>query len=425
MQRSIIAVSFVILFMVFSIISIRVAFAQEWTFEQLAREAGSTHPAILSRQQSQDAAQADVESSKWQRWPTPAVATGIDDGGDGSIVLSLQQPLWTGGRITAGIEGADARYGASREEVQKAWRDVLSRVIDAHVEAVRRKSHQSIHYRNVQQHERLLAMITRRVEQEASPQVDRDLAQARLYQAVNDLSFVTQQLTIALTRLSELTGKEVSGVVPLEDLASGMPTNKPSAIDDAVSKSPTLAALAFQKDAAEADVKSRKAAYWPVVALRLEAREGHFWEQQGERLSDQRALIVLESQLGAGLSVASNVKSAVAKKQAIELERQDALRELRTTISEAWDELTAARIRQRNTAITKQSTQTVFESYARQYTIGHKSWLDVMNSAREAAQAEILAEDANAEVVRTTQRLRLLTDNLMSSHEDTKTPRSN
>jgi outer membrane protein, adhesin transport system len=412
MIRSVICIFCVIGLMVCGISPAGEVFAQEWTFEQLAREAGSTHPSILSKQQSRDSALAEVESAKWQRWPTPGISTNVDDEGDGSLTLSLQQPLWTGGRITAGIEAAESLHGASREDVQKAWREVLSRVIDAYVEAVRRKSHQSIHYRNVQQHERLLGMITRRVEQEASPQVDRDLAQARLYQAANDLSFVTQQLTIALTRLSELTGKEVARVAPLEDIVSGMPESKSAAIDDAVSKSPTLANLAFRMDAAEADIKSRKSAYWPAVALRLESREGYFWEQGGDRLSDQRALIVLESQLGAGLAVASNVKAAISRREAVVMEREDALRDLRTTVSEAWDELVAARIRLKNAILTRKSSATVFESYARQYTIGHKSWLDVMNSVRESTQAEILAEDANAEVVRTTQRLRLLTDNL-------------
>lgn len=386
--------------------------AQEWTFEQLAREAGSTHPFILSRQQSQNAAQADVETSKWQRFPVPGVEAGLDDEGEDNLLLSLQQPLWTGGKITAGIEAAESRYGASREAVQEAWRDVLFRVIDAYVEAVRRKSHQSIHYRNVQQHERLLGMITRRVEQEASPQVDRDLAQARLYQAVNDLSFVTQSLTNALTRLSELTGKEIVRVAPLDDLTSGMPASKSAAIEEAISKSPTLATLAFQKDAAEADIKSQKAAYWPAIGVRLESREGQLVEGGGERISDQRALVVLQSQLGAGFSVVSNVKAAIAKRQAVAMQREDAVKDLKISVSEAWDELVAARIRLKNSILTRQSSNTVFESYARQYTIGHKSWLDVMNAIREATQAEILAEDANAEVVRTTQRLRLLTDNL-------------
>lgn len=386
--------------------------AQEWTFDQLAREAGSTHPFILSRQQSQNAAQADVETSKWQRFPVPGVEAGLDDEGEDNLLLSLQQPLWTGGKITAGIKAAESRYGASREAVQEAWRDVLFRVIDAYVEAVRRKSHQSIHYRNVQQHERLLGMITRRVEQEASPQVDRDLAQARLYQAVNDLSFVTQSLTNAQTRLSELTGKEITKVAPLDDLVSGMPASKSAALEEAISKSPTLATLAFQKDAAEADIKSQKAAYWPAIGVRLESREGQLVEGGGERISDQRALVVLQSQLGAGFSVVSNVKAAIAKRQAVAMQREDAVKDLKISVSEAWDELVAARIRLKNSILTRQSSNTVFESYARQYTIGHKSWLDVMNAIREATQAEILAEDANAEVVRTTQRLRLLTDNL-------------
>lgn len=375
-----------------------------WSFADLAREAATTHPAVIAKRLEQDAALAEVEGARWQRWPLPGVEASQDDSGDRSTVFSLQQPLWSGGKITAGITGAEARHGAAGEAVGVARQEILRRVIDAFSEVRRRQAQQEIAYRNVQQHERLLAMISRRVEQEVSPRVDLDLAKSRLYQAANDLSFITQALHQGLTRLSELTGKPVGKVSAGDEPANGLPTARDEALSKALENSPVLAGLDREQLAAEADVRSEKASYWPQLALRLEKREGG--------ISDERAMLVLQSQLGAGLSTGANVSAALSRREAVGAERLAAIREIRAETAEFWQQLTAAGLRRQNSLLYRESAAVVFDSYTRQYVIGQKSWLDVLNAVREASNAALTVEDAEAEVTRAGLNLRLLTGEL-------------
>jgi adhesin transport system outer membrane protein len=49
----------------------------------------------------------------------------------------------------------------------------------------------------------------------------------------------------------------------------------------------------------------------------------------------------------------------------------------------------------------------VFDSYARQYVIGRKSWIDVLNAVRETVQAQYTVDDARAQTASAAMRLRL------------------
>lgn len=376
-----------------------------WTFEALVREAKTTHPSVIARQRSKDAALAEVAAAGWQRYPMPGIEASRDDDGEHKTVLFLQQPLWTGGRITAGIDAAQARHGAANEAVSAIRRTLLLRLVDAWAEARRRLAQQAILYRNVQQHERLLAMIERRVERAVSPMVDRELARSRLYQAANELSLVSQQLAASLTRLSELVGQPVTAVEQSETdepVLVGLPEGRGQALELAVAASPVLAGLGFEYEAAEADVKAEWAAYSPRLALRME------W-QRDDVETDKRAMLVLESQLGAGLSTGSKVTAATARRDALSEERRAALRELETDVAETWQQLTAARLRLNNSRINRESAATVFESWTRQYTVGQKSWQDVLNAVRESSSAALGVEDARADYFRAGLRLLVLT----------------
>jgi len=395
------------------------ALSADWTFESIAREAMSSHPAVQSKKHAEEGAASEVEAQKWQRFPVPGVQAGRDTkSNSNSAVFSLQQPLWTGGKITAGIEAATWRQKGSHESVRGVRQEVLQNVIDSYVDAVVKQAQIIILKDNIANHERLFEMISRRAEREISPRADKELAHSRLRSATNDLSFAMQALSNALTQLSELTGKDVDSVaVSHAELLTSLPVSRNEAIALSLAHSPTLSTLAYSRQAAEADVDSKRSSYWPMLALRLEKNAGPN--------SDQRAMIFLESQFGAGLSASSNVSAAISQREAITWQRMSAERDLKNTVSQEWKAFVESRLRYDNTSQTSVSSWSVYESYVRLYSVSQKSWLDVLNSLREAVQAKLAVESANAEVVRSSLRLKVLTGKLFpDASSDTVTSAS-
>lgn len=383
------------------------ALAQTWTLDQVMQSALATHPAVLGKLSSSAAARAEREGAEWQRYPVPSVEAAAQNGGGTSTVARLQQPLWTGGRITAGIEAAGRRFDAAEAAVVEARQEIGLKVIAAFTEAQRQQLRQATAITGVNEHEKLLKMITRRVEREVSPPVDKGFAQSRLFQAANDLSAVAQARANALTQLSQLAGQAV-GDITGEMSNKDAPASREAALEQAIAYSPTLKRLAFEEAAADEDIASKRSAYMPQLAVRLEHSTG---STTGLK-SDSRALLVLEAQPGAGLSAISGVNAAIARREAVRQSREATLRDLRERVNMDWNELVAARLRLDNAHQARAMSAEVFESYARQYTAGRKTWIDVLNAVREATQSEFAVADAEAQATAAALRLRLLTSGL-------------
>lgn len=197
----------------------------------------------------------------------------------------------------------------------------------------------------------------------------------RLYSTINELSITTQGMQNALTQLGQLTGETVTQI----DAASfdhaansdALPGDLALMTERALAYSPTLRRLNFEALAANADIDSKRSAYMPQLALRLESTQGS--------ISDNRILLVLQAQPGSGLSARSGVNAALALREAARQAVEAAQRNIRQQIALDWNEWTAARSRLENAEQVRTTSSEVSASYARQYTAGRKTWLAIRN----------------------------------------------
>ena len=393
------------------IFCLKESFAETWSFERIINQSALSYPSVLSKVSSRDAATAEVKTAEWQRFPAPSIESTSDRSGYNNFVFRLQQVIWAGGSITNGIDSARSLRDASDRAVREAQYDVVSRVIDSYTDAVRQQARRTISQQNLQEHEKLNDAIKRRVASEVSPEVDHQLSQSRLSQAVNDLSTINQALARSLNALSQLSGKNVTETVPLDLGAIALPENREEAIRQAIAGSPTLSRLAAEEESAESQIKVKKSVYWPTLALRYEKSFNNNALVYGTE-SDNRIMAVISAQPGAGLSAFSGVASAVARRNAAQEERRAVLRDLERLIGDAWNDMESARAQLVYASSARSSAQNVAESYKRQYIIGRKAWLDVLNAVREATQSELYVVDATTQVAVSTLRIALLTDKL-------------
>ncbi|CDG83743.1 TolC family protein [Janthinobacterium agaricidamnosum] len=383
-----------------------------WSFEQVLQAALLNHPTIQGRRSAQDAARADLDGAKWQRYPTVSVEApaGSTSSSSSSGLVRIEQPLWAGGRIYAGIDAAGSRVDAAGAALEEERLTLSLRVIAAYTEALRQSARRKFAEEGLAEHEKLLAMIKRRVDQSVSSQTDQRLAESRTYQASNDLSNANQALASSLAQLSQLTGKPVrevsdAGIAAIEPpLRDGIDAILPQAL----AYSPTLRRLEFEEQAAGSEIALQRSAYMPKLVVRLEKNTGN----QPDIDNRARAMLVLVAQPGAGLSALAGVDAAVAKREAARSAREAAERDVRERFTLDWNEAEASRQRLGNAGQASATTTQVFESYARQYVIGRKTWNDVLNAVREATQAQFALEDTRAQAIAAGLRLAAETGNL-------------
>mgnify|MGYP002347680797 FL=1 len=113
------------------------AWAAPLGFDQALRAALASHPLVAGKRAAREAALAEREGAEWQRYPTPSVEANSASDGQNASVFRLDQPLWTGGRITAGIDAAGSRVDAAGMAIAEARQDLALKVIAAGGAALR------------------------------------------------------------------------------------------------------------------------------------------------------------------------------------------------------------------------------------------------------------------------------------------------
>lgn len=421
--------------------------------QRLISTALETHPQALSQRALVQSAAAGVDGARWQFYPTPSVsveAAGASASdrlyqGDHRVsTLRLQQPLWTGGRLTAGVDRAEAGLAASQAGLDDVRQQLALRVVQSYGDWLAAHLKTLVSEKSLATHQRLRDQVGRRVDQGVSAQSDATLAQARLESIGAELAAGRAQRDLALVRLGQLLGRPLAGeqqgrpsvqvlgtelsaaigdrlgayggqllltpargpqpgVLPVQDVPPASRSNPAAHTADAAAELLLAQALAvspsLQKAQAQARVQAaligeRRADYSPDVYLRAERQYGNY--NFPGAAPENRLFIGMTSRLGAGLSTRSNVEAAIAQHESA-LAEVDA--QARSVAEQVLADLAVAqtldgRLASQRSALA--AATAVAESYDRQFLAGRKSWLDVMNAARELAQTETQIADLQA-----------------------------
>ncbi len=380
------------------------ATASETSIPDLIRATLSYHPSLRSQQSRKDASTAGVEAARWQFWPTPSVsverASGSQDDpsyrGDSSVsYIRLQQPLWTGGRLTGNLARAKARGAATEAELLELRQQLALRVVQAWSEVIVAK-HKGLAYEgSLVMHQRLLALVERRYKEGASAQADVSLASSRLNTLQAELEASAAQGETSLERLRLLTGRNIGAEIAKNTQELLLPARDPvlgALLAAARKKSPLLAKARAQAEAAETEIQIARAALSPEVYLRLESQHGSF--SQAQQSSQNRFFVGLSTSLGGGLSILSGVEAAVAQHKAALEDIQTQQLVLDEQIQSDHTLALTAQSRRSGLEHASQAAADVLDSYQRQFLAGRKQWLDLMNAAREQAQSDVQLADA-------------------------------
>jgi adhesin transport system outer membrane protein len=127
---------------------------------------------------------------------------------------------------------------------------------------------------------------------------------------------------------------------------------------------------------------------------------------------NEQTFLSVQFQPGVGLSVASSVSAAKQRKQSALDSLEAEKRELRRQMKSAWNDYRSASVQLEPSKKLVSATSAVIESYLRQYAVGKKSWLDVLNAQREATQARNTFVDFEVLYLTSLYRLKILLDEI-------------
>ncbi len=367
-----------------------------------------TYPSIAAAKAQIRAARSDIRGAKWLQFPSVSVEVlGFTGGrraitGDRDITSNLvvDQPIWAGGRISGGIRKAEAEKLVADARLLETVQDIELRVIDAYFAIAGAAREAAILSDSLDEHNRLVESIARRVQQEVSPSADLDLARSRTAQLEQELATAEARRQAALTQFRALVSDPGFnlGNVPAYDPIAHHP-DPAQAAEQALTCSPTRQRRLAEAQVAKADIDVARGQLMPQLSAEYSRNE----------ITGDRVGLVLRAQTSGGFSGVSALDSARLRRDSADLEVGAAERALRDAIGVDLVENASTRGRIASAGTAARNARIVTESYKRQFNAGRRTWLDVMNAVREASSLELAEAAAEVSAMQTAARILLRT----------------
>lgn len=365
-----------------------------------AQKAVSTNPEVQARLHAFNAAREEIDVARGGFFPRVDLTVGAgrerlrEPGFDSQSFtrrgasISLNQMLWDAlatrnevrrlghAKLTRYYELLDASESAALEAA-RAYYDVL-----------RYRKLVGLAEENYVQHRSVFEQIQRKVQAGAGRRVDFEQASGRLALAEANLLTETANLHDVSARYQRIVGEIPPGSLPPVGLFGDGPAQANELQRIGQAKSPAIAAAVENVRAAQADADTRKAPFQPRVDLRLRQD----WDKNREGIlgtrNDGVAEVVLNYNLfNGGSDIARTRQFAERLNNAKDL-RDKACRDTRQTIAIAYNDV--RKLSEQLTYLDQHQTsiEKARDAYRKQFDIGQRTLLDLLDTENELFQAK-------------------------------------
>lgn len=361
------------------------------------------HPAIIGKNAEIDATDAGKIGAMLRFLPAPSLDTTNRDGKT-ATTLRLEQPLWTGGKLMAGLDSANTRARISNANLSETELTLSLRATSLYQNYLSIVNRIAVLDNGIRKMQALVDMITRRASAGTSAKADIDLAASRIAQLRTERISAENALQTILSQLSQITGLRIPRNALITQVGQPPEINMEELELRVMSSHPTLLRAQLDIDLAATEKTMAKAVLWPTVSVRAEHQEG---EYQGSMLPGNRVYVALTYTPGAGLASLADISAASAKIRSAESELENKRRDLLDRLRSEYSDYESARYRLPELSRVSLLTSDILDSSARLFVLGRRSWLDLLNSVREMVSAQQQEADIRAQAFGAYQRLRL------------------
>lgn len=392
-----------------------VAHAQPLTLSDLLDSASTTYPTILAARIEARASSEDVSATERIRWPTISATVESYSSNLGSSPTRAVQAdltLWDFGRNTALIAESKALADISLLKVYLQQQDLFVQIVAAWQNMIAASERLKAAQLTLKRLEAYQAQMRRRVEAEASPSIDLELADARLLQTQVELTTAQTSLQVAVTRLEQLSGQErlalrvPNAVYPLRLFETQVFSKQLADINWLLvaSEHPASAKARIEVLQVRRRLDAKRAEAYPQVFVRVYKP---FGTTPSSTNNSTNAFVGMRYSPGAGFSNFAEAKAISTRITSSEQFVEAAILEIQQTMQNDREEFVNARSRIAALEKSVASSALVLESYQRQFQAGRKQWQDLLNQVRELAQNQYALADAQASMVGSMFRLQI------------------
>lgn len=304
---------------------------------------------------------------------------------------TVRQRLFDGFETDSSVEEQKARLKSTEFRVEEAAEVIGLDAVRAYLDVLRQFARAQIAEQNLSEHRNTLTRVQRNAEEGVGNQADVSQVQARLANAEAQLLQRRNDLANAQAFFIRIVGQAPD---TLSDVSAA--TNPPQDLNEAIniakSISPTLEAKRAEVQASMEAIGVAESGYYPHLSLELSGNRAEHLGGRAKTDHEAAALVVMQWNLfrgGADEARARQAKYRLAKARD-ELRSEE--RKVEENVRVSWNAMETARANLSVLDREVQANQATQSAYQRQFEIGQRSLIDLLDAHNEV----FLARDAYA-----------------------------
>ncbi len=346
------------------------------------------------------------------------------------VGLTLNQMLFDGLATSNDVKRLGKAKLVRYFELLDASETVALEAGRAYLDVVRYRELAQLSEQNYAEHQTAHGQLKQRFDSGVGKKVDVDQAASRLALADVNLTTTYANLHDVSARYLRIIGEQPDKTLsPTGKAAQDMPATVESALLVGLKTNPALRAAVENIEASQYDLDARRSAFSPRLDLKAYSQaDKSYLGTPGNRLDSAVELVLNYNLFNGGSDAARNRQYRERKNLAID-EREKACRDMRQTLSIAYNDALRLKDQLNYIAIQVDLVEKTRAAYQDQFKIGQRTLLDLLNTQNEyfdARRAQVNAEnDLSLAYLRTYAGMGRLLEILgLKRVEDENTPNS-
>lgn len=329
--------------------------------------------------------------------------------------LRLSQLLYDGKETSSRVGIEEAKLSSAGLRTFDNAEAIALDAIIAHMEVYRQRELVGLAERNIRDHQEILDMLEERQEGGAGSIADVDQTQARLSRAWASLAETQAGLQTAEANYQRFVGKLAGDVEFYNTPKDMIPQTLEEAVAQVHANNPKVMALGANVVEANQRVELSRSSFLPKVHAEVSTS----YEDQVESLEtyehNNQAMLRMRWNLFNGGSDIADRKAATARKMQAASQRDDQRDIVIEETQITWADLQSARKQVVSFGDSVNFNQKTLDSYLKQFNVGQRTLLDVLDARNELFQSSGLLVTARVNEVVAVGRLLALAGKLTES----------
>lgn len=301
--------------------------------------------------------------------------------------LSLRQMLFDGFKTPSNVHRTRAEADAQRYMLLSDAENIALRVAEVYLDVLRQDEIVELSRRNLETHEQILSDIQRRTNSGVGSTADLNQINGRVARAYSNMTAAENNLRDAQSQFMSLVNDMPGDLRQPQPDANYVPPTLEDALVMAQENHPTLMSASFDVEAAHQQHRDAKSGFYPMVNLELDSNWNDDIDGVRGHNNDFTAMVRMRYNLfNGGADLARSRSTSALEMQAKDI-HMNAHRQVEEGMRLAWAAYESLGRQKDFLRRHVESSFDTVDAYKKQFSLGNRTLLDVLNTENELFEA--------------------------------------